>query len=82
MDTGVSTVGFAENDEGFEINFEATSSSLPIVQGPADSYLPPGCTVSSLAVNRVPGWITVDNGGFNISQINNDTFLQVTICQL
>ena len=77
VDTGVSTVGFAENDEGFEITFQATSRPLPIVQGPADFHLPPGCTVSSLAVNRAAGWITVDNRGFNISQIGDDTFLQV-----
>ena len=79
MDTGVSTVAFAENAEGFEITFEATSFPLPIVQGPADSPLPLGCIVSSLAVNRAAGWITVDNGGFSISQNNSDTFLQVTM---
>ena len=78
MDTGVSTVSFAENAEGFEITFEATSFPLPIVQGPADYRLPTDCTVSSLAVNRATGWRIIDHGGFNLSQINN-TFLQVAV---
>ena len=79
MDTGVSTVGFAENAEGFEITFEATSFPLPIVQGPADFHLPTECIVSSLAVNRAAGWRIIDHVGFNLSQINtSDTFLQVT----
>ena len=74
---GVSTVGFAENDGGFEITFEASSSPLPIVQGPTDVALPSGCRVSSLAVNRATGWRTIDHEGFNISQNDKGTFLQV-----
>ena len=77
MDTGVSTVNFTENVEGFEITFEATSFPLPIVQGPADYPLPAGCVVSSLAVNRATGWRTVDHGGFSLRQNGEDTFLEV-----
>ena len=77
VDTGVSTVSFAENAEGFEITFEATSFPLPIVQGPADFHLPTGCIVSSLAVNRAAGWRTVNHGGFNLRQHGEDTFLEV-----
>ena len=77
VDTGVSTVSFAEDDQGFDIIFEATSFPLPIVQGPADFHLPPGCIVSALAVNRATGWRTVNRGGFNIRQSHNDAFLQV-----
>ena len=78
MDTGISTVRFAEdNNQGFEITFDATSFPLPIVQGPADYHLPPGCIVSALAVNRAAGWRTVNHGGFNLRQSHSDTFLQV-----
>ena len=77
MDTGVTTVGFAENDEGFEITFEATSFPLPIVQGTTDRPLPPGCVVSALDVNRATGWQTVNHRGFNLSRNGEDTFLQV-----
>ena len=77
VDTGVSTVGFAESVNGFEITFEATSYALPIVQGPADYSLPQGCVVSALAVNRATGWRTVDHGGFYLDQYHNNTFLQV-----
>ena len=78
VDTGVSTIGFVENgDEGFEIAFEATSFPLPVVQGPADYPLLAGCVVSSLAVNRATGWITVNHGGFNLYQNGSDTFLLV-----
>ena len=79
VDTGVSAVGFGENDGRFELTFEATSFQLPIVQGPADSSLPSNCMVSALAVNRATGWRTVNHGGFNLTQVNDDTFLQVTI---
>ena len=77
VDTGVSTVGFGENDTRFELTFEATSYPLPIVQGPADYTLPSNCMVSALAVNRATGWRTVNHGGFNLTQVNNDAFLQV-----
>ena len=77
MDTGVSTVNFAENDQGFEITFEATSFPLPIVQGTTDYHLPLGCMVNLLAVNRATGWRTVNHGGFSLRQSNIDTFLQV-----
>ena len=77
VDTGISTVRFAEDDQGFEITFEASSFPLPIVQGPADYPLPAGCVVSSLAVNRATGWRTVDHGGFSLLQNHDDTFLQV-----
>ena len=78
MDTGVSTVDFIENDEGFEITFEATSHPhvLPIVQGTSDDPLPSDCIVTSLAVNRANGWRRANHGGFNLSRIDNDTFLQ------
>ena len=78
VDTGVSTVGFVEDDQGVEINFEATPSQLPIVQGPADVPLPSECIVSSLAVNRAAGWITVNHDGFSLRQNHSSTFLQVT----
>ena len=78
VDTGVSTVGFVEDDQGVEINFEATQSQLPIVQGPADYSLPPECVVSSLAVNRAAGWIAINHTGFDLRQNRSDTFLQVT----
>ena len=77
MDTGITTVSFTEDDHGFEITFDATSSPLPIVQGPAGFHLPPGCIVSALAVNRATGWRTADHGGFNLRQNRNDAFLQV-----
>ena len=77
MDTGVSTVGFVENVDGFEIAFEATSFPLPIVQGPADYRLPSGCIVSALSINRATGWRTVDHRGFILSQNGEDTFLEV-----
>ena len=77
MDTGVSTVGFVENADGFEIAFEATSFPLPIVQGPADYRLPSGCIVSALSINRATGWRTVDHRGFILSQNGEDTFLEV-----
>lgn len=77
VDTGVSTVGFAENNDGFEITFEATSFPLPIVQGPADHPLPSGCIVSALAVNRATGWRTVNHEGFILHQNGEDTFLEV-----
>ena len=68
VDTGVSTIGFVEDDQGIEINFEATPSLLPIVQGPADDPLPSECIVSSLAVNWAAGWITVNHSGFSLRQ--------------
>ena len=77
VDTGISTVRFAEDDQGYEITFEASSFPLPIVQGPADYRIPPGCIVSALAVNRATGWRAVDHRGFNLRQNHNDTFLQV-----
>ena len=77
VDTGVSTIGFVEDDQGVEINFEATSSQLPIVQGPADFSLPSECVVNSLAVNRAAGWISIDHNGFGLRQNDSDTFLQV-----
>ena len=79
MDTGVSTVDFIENNEEFEITFEATSHPhvLPIVQGTANNPLPSDCIVTSLAVNRANGWRTVNHEGFNLNQSDNNTFLQV-----
>ena len=77
MDTGVSTVNFAEDNQRFEITFEATSFPLPIVQGTAGYHLPSGCMVSSLAINRATGWRTVNHGGFSLRQSDNDAFLQV-----
>ncbi|XP_065910138.1 neurogenic locus notch homolog protein 1-like isoform X2 [Dysidea avara] len=78
VDTGVSTVGFAEDgDGGYEISFEATSYPLPIVQGTADYALPPHCVISSLAVNRATGWRTVDHGGFSLQYNGQDTFLEI-----
>ena len=77
VDTGITTVNFTEDDEGFEISFDAATFPLPIVRGPADYRLPPGCIVSALAVNRATGWRTVDHGGFNLRQNHNDTFIQV-----
>ena len=77
VDTGVSTVGFVEDNQGVEINFEATPSQLSVVQGPADYSLPSECVVSSLAVNRAAGWIAVNHSGFGLRQNRSDTFLQV-----
>lgn len=82
VDTGVSTVDFAENDEGYQIAFEATSFPLPIVQGPADYHLPTGCIISSLEVNRATGWRLVNHGGFSLHQNGEDTFLEVAICTI
>ena len=79
VDTGVTTVNFDEDgDGGYEISFEATSFPLPIVQGPADYFIPPGCIVSALAVNRATGWRSVDHGGFRLRNSGQDSFLEVT----
>jgi len=78
VDTGVSTVSFAEDgDGGYDISFEATSYPLPIVQGTADYSLPPDCVISALAVNRATGWRTVDHGGFSLRYNGQDAFLEV-----
>ena len=77
VDTGVSTIGFAKNNQGYEITFEATSFPLPIVLGPADYNLPPGCLVSLLAVNRATGWRTLNHRGFYLHRHGEDTFLEV-----
>ena len=81
VDTGVSTVSFAEDGDGrYEISFEATSYPLPIVQGTADYAIPPDCVISSLEVNRATGWRTVDYGGFSLRYSGQDAFLEVKIC--
>ena len=78
VDTGVTTVSFGDDgDGGYEISFEASSFPLPIVQGPADYFISPGCIVSALAVNRATGWRIVDQGGFSLHNSGHDTFLEV-----
>ena len=78
VDTGVSTVNFAEMIKDLILLLrQLFFHYIPIVQGTAGYHLPSGCMVSSLAVNRATCWRTINHGGFSLRQSGNDTFLQV-----
>ena len=79
-DVSVSVVSIATGVDGVShrLEFAASSSALPIVQGPASTPLPTGCTVSSVEFNTYTGWVVQSFNGFSLAERNSHVYLEVS----
>lgn len=50
------------------VEFAASSSALPIVNSPASTSLPTGCTASTVEFNTYTGWTVQNFNGFSIAE--------------
>ena len=68
----------ADDGVGYVLEFTASPNTpLPIVEGPANTPLPTGCSISSLEFNTYSGWVTNDHSGFSIAERNSSSYLEV-----
>jgi len=79
-DVSVSVVSITTGVDDFShaLAFSASSSVLPIVQGPASTPLPTGCTVSSVEFNTYTGWVVQSFTGFSLAERDFHVYLEVT----
>jgi len=79
-DVSVSVVSITTGVDGVShaLAFAASSSALPIVQGPASTPLPTGCTVSSVEFNTYAGWVAQSFTGFSLSERDSHVYLEVS----
>ena len=79
-DVSVSVVSITAGVDGVSnvLKFAASSSALPIVQGPASTPLPTGCTVSSVEFNTYTGWVVQSFTGFSLAESNSYVYLEVS----
>ena len=79
-DVSVSVVSIATGVDGVShvLEFVASSSALPIVQGTASTPLPTGCTVSSVEFNTYTGWAVQSFNGFSLAERNSHVYLEVS----
>ena len=60
------------------LEFAASSTPLPVVEGTAHRPLPAGCSISSLEFNTFSGWVTNNFTGFSLVTRNSALYLEVT----
>ena len=60
------------------LEFAASSTPLPVVEGPAHRALPAGCNISSLEFNTFSGWVINNFNGFSLATRNSALYLEVT----
>ena len=80
-DVSVSVVNIAvgETDDAKPtLEFAASSTPLPVVEGPAHRALPAGCNISSLEFNTFSGWVANNFTGFSLATHNSALYLEVT----
>ena len=80
-DVSVSVVNIAVGEtDGAEptLEFAASSTPLPVVEGPAHKPLPAGCNISSLEFNTFSGWVINNFNGFSLETRNSALYLEVT----
>ena len=79
-DTSVSVVSIATGVDGVShaLAFAASSSALPIVQGPASTPLPTGCTISSVEFDTYTGWVMQSFTGFSLAERDSHVYLEVS----
>ena len=79
-DVSVSVVSIATGVDGVThtLEFAASSSVLPIVQGTASTPLPTGCTVSSVEFNTYTGWVVQSFNRFSLAERNSHVYLEVS----
>ena len=56
------------------------NTTLPIVEGPADTPLPTGCSISSLEFNTYNGWAINSFSGFSLAENDSRVYLEVYSC--
>ena len=80
LDVSVSVVSIATGVDGVShvLEFAASSSALPIVQGTASTPLPTGCTVSSVEFNTYTGWVAQSFTGFSLAERNSHVYMEVS----
>ena len=80
-DVSVSVVNVAVSTTdgvGHALEFTASPDTpLPVVEGPAHTPLPAGCSVSSLEFNTHSGWVMNNFSGFSLARRNSASYLEV-----
>ena len=73
------TVGTADGP-GHTLEFAASPDTpLPVVEGPTNTPLPAGCSISSLEFNTYSGWATNNFTGFSLVRHNSTSYLEVAL---
>ena len=84
-DVSVSVVNIAvgtTDGAGHTLEFAASDTPLPVVEGPAHTPLPAGCSISSLEFNTYSGWAVNSFSGFSLVRRNSASFLEVASIKL
>ena len=81
-DVSVSVVNIvvaADSDSGVEhaLEFTASDTPLPVVEGPAHTPLPAGCSISSVEFNTYNGWAINSFSGFSLAERDSRVYLEV-----
>ena len=79
-DVSVSVVNIAVGETdgvGHTLEFAASTTSLPVVEGTAHTPLPSGCSISSIEFNTHSGWVAHSFSGFSLAQRESATYLEV-----
>ena len=79
-DVSVSVVNIViAADSGVEhaLEFTASDTPLPIVEGPAHTPLPARCGISSLEFNTYNGWAINSFSGFSLAEHDSRVYLEV-----
>lgn len=68
----------ADNGVVHSLEFAASPNMpLQIAEGPANTPLPTGCSISSTEFNTHSGWTINDFSGFSLAERNSRVYLEV-----